>query len=1049
MTNSLHLDQRNLTPGGSAVDDTVLEMTHRSRTIALTIVIAALTASVVGSVETPAEPVVLTVAGGGELAGELVVRDADGAQLRRLVGLGNPISVSALPDAHYLVVDAELDRILEIDLDGAVHWSWDGRRLEIRPLTAVGLPSGNVLVAAGHQGAIELDRGGAVVWRSPESGFFVTSALRLPDASTLMSVKHRRHTLFRVAADRTDLSEIDFPYENQRGFWTRIAAVHEVAGEFLIWDQDWRFLYRAVFESGELSILARNELFRPVHVATDGGGGLIFSTDLDLAMTHRHAGGKLRRFDLLHAPTAVAPAPDPDDHVLAFRRTPDASWPESRPAAADPHPIRWPVLWAWLITGFVIALGLNLLAWQRAEPGPHSSTAGVEVEPSPRLPALTVRLGALASVVAGYALAARGMLALRSGSSSEWLPMLVAGVVLVVAVLEAWRRLVLRRRDPFWTATVHAAPRLAFPAGTEFASLLVAVGCVALFLAVRFELPATHQAGLWAMLLMITLGMATLSPTPPWRSRPPVDWRFWASLSLPLAVATVTLLYRLDDIPVYLHFDHVYYATAALDLVEGRFESIWDFGFVPAPLIGLVPSMLGLLLAGPGEVGFRLGSALYGLSGIVAIAILGRCYRDRRTGFIAAILLAGAVPFIHFSRTGAAGDATTTALWTLTLFVLAVRKGSPGLWILAGAASGYCFYLWPGARVVVVACALGGVVMGLRSPRAVTRRWYGPLLMMLAFAVWIAPLIPSWLDSPNKLFPRAEPSLEVYKPSRGFDADRFVESFGEPLERSFGWFFLTPDHSTHGTISPGCNSFEATLLAVGLVILLVEGFSVNVVLGIYLALVLLFMGAFGDSPPWYSRLVPSIPIAVLLMSRTLVGTLDLLAPSRARMRALGMVAATAIVLWMSPVANMLSYIYAEETGVGVHPLGPMTVVGRHIRDLGPSYHHYLVITENIEWSCDANRANGFFGVLLPYVWDLHVTEIRDLEARLPLPGEEAATLVLQTDRIDEDLASLRRWYPDAELELLYDRRGFRHAGIVVIEQADAERAASAEHDRDG
>jgi 4-amino-4-deoxy-L-arabinose transferase-like glycosyltransferase len=591
---------------------------------------------------------------------------------------------------------------------------------------------------------------------------------------------------------------------------------------------------------------------------------------------------------------------------------------------------------------------------------------------------------------------------------------------------------------------VASRPRLTCRGSSAVAALLLVGGCVALFILVDRNVPISHQAGLWAMLLTITAATAMLSPVAGWRPPAVIDWRFWTSLALPVGISAVTLLYRLPEIPIHLHFDHVYYATAALDFIEGRFQSIWDFGFVPAPIIGLVPSMAGLVLAGPGEVGFRLGSALYGLTGVVAVAILGRCYRDRRTGFLAALLLAGSVPFVHFSRTGAAGDATTTALWTLTFFALAVRKGSPGLWILAGMASGYCFYLWPGSRIAVVACALGGILIGLRSPRSVARRWYGPLLMLAAFAVWIVPLVPTWLEHPKTMFPRAEQSLEVYKPSTGFDADRFSESFGEPFARSLGWFFATPDHSTHGTISPGCNQFEATLLAVGMVIVLIEGFSLNVVLGIYLVVGLLVMGAFGDSPPWYSRLVPTIPIAVLLMARALVGALDLLALERDRLRALALVAVTIAVVVMSPAFNMRTYIRAEETGRGVPPLNTMTVVGRQLRDLGPGYHHYLVITKNLEWSCDGDRANGFFGVLLPYIWDLHVGEIRDLGTRLPLPPDEAATVVLQMDRIDEDLPTLRQWYPEAEVEVLYDRRGRARAGIVVIDKVDAMRAANPE-----
>jgi hypothetical protein len=93
-----------------------------------------------------------------------------------------------------------------------------------------------------------------------------------------------------------------------------------------------------------------------------------------------------------------------------------------------------------------------------------------------------------------------------------------------------------------------------------------------------------------------------------------------------------------------------------------------------------------------------------------------------------------------------------------------------------------------------------------------------------------------------------------------------------------------------------------------------------------------------------------------------------------------------------------------------------------------------VITDNTEWSCDGDRRNGLFGILLPYIWDLHVTEIRKLEEVLPLPADEAATLVLQLDRIDVDLATLRSWYPDLRFEFLHGRTGQRRVGLVIIEK---------------
>ena len=230
------------------------------------------------------------------------------------------------------------------------------------------------------------------------------------------------------------------------------------------------------------------------------------------------------------------------------------------------------------------------------------------------------------------------------------------------------------------------------------------------------------------------------------------------------------------------------------------------------------------------------------------------------------------------------------------------------------------------------------------------------------------------------------------------------------------------DNSTHGTLSPGCNEVEAVLLAVALFIVLIEGFSLNVIFILQIFLVLLTMGAFAGSPPWYTRMLPSLPIAVVLMSRTVVAIIEVVGrmPQR-RKRILLAAVTTAAVIIASPVVNMQTYTQAEWTGVGVGPMPSMTVLGRRLRELGPEYHHYLVTTTSGEWSCDARKSNGTFGVLLPYIWDLHASEVRQLVDLLPLPADEAATIAVQSRRIETDLAQIRRWYPEARVEELYAR----------------------------
>jgi hypothetical protein len=978
---------------------------------------------------------------GSTTGGELALVGIDGALSARIGNLGAPISLTRLDGGWYLVVDKDHRRIVELDLDGRTRWEWRYHHGRPRPVSAYQLPNGHILFAAGHRGAVEIDRSGAAVWRAPGLGLFVASAVRLPDGDTLLAIRHSAHSLFVVGPDGRDPVELAPPGAGGHGHWTQAAPAVSDGSELWIWDPDWPDAHRVTVRDRRLDVLESVPVWRAVHLTQTPTGGLAWGGDLDLALRLRAPDETVRQLELPFPITGIAPGPGPGELAITYQRIPDASWPESRPLRDGPHPASARQLAPWLAAGLLVVAALQALAWQRPRGAPVLGGPPSRLEPAPRpipWPAVVV---AIVSAAGGLVLVRHGMQQLRSDLASGWLVPVVGGAVGCALILESWRRLVLRRPDPFWAAATAARPHLEAPVAIAVGAAVVVAGSAVLGWWRAVSAEASAQLGLWIMLLLVTLGMAFLSEPRPRQWNLSVDWRFWAAMAIPVAVASFTMLHRLRDIPAFLHFDHVYYATSALDLLEGRFRSPWDFGFVPGPLVGLVAPAAGLALAGPGQVGFRLGSALLGISGVAAVGILGRCYRDRRTGVIAALLLAGSIPYVHFSRTGANGDAATISLWTLTTFALALRTGRQRWWLLTGALAGLCLYLWPGARVAVLACCVAGFLLAVRSPRAAARRWFGPPLAILALAVWVAPLVPTWVADPATLAPRAEVSLEVFKPSTGFNWPAFSDAFGEPLARSLGWFFVLPDNSTHGTVTPGCNELEATLLAVGIVLVLIEGFSINLLLAAQLAGVLLFLGAFGDGPPWYTRLVPSMPIAVLLMARTAVGTLDLLATRARSVRALALAAAVAGLLLLSPVANLARYVEAEDTGVGTLPQHAMTSVGRRLHELGPSYHHYLVTTGSLEWSCDAERANGYFGVLLPYIWDLHVSELRDLPSRLPLPAGEAASLVLQSGRAEADLAAIRRWYPDAEMEELHDRHGARLAAVVVLEQRVVDAAA--------
>jgi hypothetical protein len=249
--------------------------------------------------------------------------------------------------------------------------------------------------------------------------------------------------------------------------------------------------------------------------------------------------------------------------------------------------------------------------------------------------------------------------------------------------------------------------------------------------------------------------------------------------------------------------------------------------------------------------------------------------------------------------------------------------------------------------------------------------------------------------------------------------------------------------SSQGTLSPACNSIEAVLLAVGICIAAVEGFSLNLLFLGYIFLVLLTCGAWGVSPPWYTRLVSTAPIAAVLMARTLTAFQAFIPCHRTRWRK-GCLALLAIAVAVaSPGWNLRAYVRHEGGGSGVYHLRDMTAIGRRIRLLGPDYHYYLVNTHNPSWTIDW-KGGASFGELLPYIWGLRVRDVRELDSILPFADGHKAAFILQPHRLAEDSATIRSWYPDAEVEEIHGYQGQRLAGLVLIHAARSSTSRSAD-----
>jgi hypothetical protein len=101
--------------------------------------------------------------------GKVVEVDANGKEIHSLTvdGLSAWASVEPLPNGRYLISQYSLNRVVEMDPAGQVHWECPVQT----PAWCTRLPNGNTLVASteGHR-IVELDRVGKEVWKQETQG---------------------------------------------------------------------------------------------------------------------------------------------------------------------------------------------------------------------------------------------------------------------------------------------------------------------------------------------------------------------------------------------------------------------------------------------------------------------------------------------------------------------------------------------------------------------------------------------------------------------------------------------------------------------------------------------------------------------------------------------------------------------------------------------------------------------------------------------------------------------------------------------------------------
>jgi hypothetical protein len=610
------------------------------------------------------------------------------------------------------------------------------------------------------------------------------------------------------------------------------------------------------------------------------------------------------------------------------------------------------------------------------------------------------------------ALAVAGQFELTAPNAPRWLGFGLYAAAVLVFIL-ALRRVETHTRP----LVIGTRPRQALPPRL---TLLVTAFAFS-FLTVQGVLNPikTPELG-WAMLVMwgLSIGLYcfSVSQMSGWTAR--LDLRAWWQAHWRIALVTFLFgaaafglrLYDLTWHPYAFINDEGELGKEAGHILAGEHPNFFDVGWASQPLFAFVPAAASIKLLGNTVFAVRVVSALLGTFAVALLYLLGREMFDPVIGALAATVLLALPLHLHFSRLGVnnVGDAFFSTLMAWLIF-RAIRRGTPGAYLLAGLATGSALYAYLGSRLAIALVAGLLIYVGLRC--AGYGRKHGEVLLIFAGAAAIValPIAVYFIKTPDHFYARLNAEgiinngslrqqAEAGRGYLGVLLDQFSKStlvyVASPAIASFFYSpvpYLTPFASIFFVLGLG---YAVWRLGDPRYMMLFAWFWAVVILGSTLTV----------GPPSSQRLLMSTPPLALLVALGLRKTASLLQQ--------GLVIKPRFVSAVCGLAAAVMAVqgivfYFGEYRAGHYFADPSNEfsyeVALKMRALGPSYRTFLLGEPSV-FSPFAD-----FAYLAP---DVEIVDYNTVtqDTFAALPRDKGAFFVAVPSRLD-DLRLVEQWAP--------------------------------------
>jgi len=353
-----------------------------------------------------------------------------------------------------------------------------------------------------------------------------------------------------------------------------------------------------------------------------------------------------------------------------------------------------------------------------------------------------------------------------------------------------------------------------------------------------------------------------------------------ASVLLFLA-ALIIRIYNLATHPFILNGTEASIGLEALHVIEGLLTNPFSTGWLTNPTLPFFFLAVPIRLLGPSAESLRLLSAVVGSVTVPILFILGQRLYGRAVGLVAAFLLAGSHFHIHFSRSGLtnAWDALLTLL-ALGLIAIAWQQEPPRnrrTWLMAGLAIGFSAYLYTSSHLLPIMLFLLSLILIVLDNNTVKKQWHQVLAMVVLAVVVALPQLLHYQSAPGVFMERAN-TLGIFANQSGWlsqEAAREglsqLQVFNTQFWQAALAFNATIDTGTsYGPLVPLLNFLFGLLAVLGFILALIKLRQIRFsILVVWVAVTVIFAGAFLEFPPNSHRYIIAMPAVSLLAAAAL------------------------------------------------------------------------------------------------------------------------------------------------------------------------------------